>query len=77
MFMAMVRIKIIVNGEERGIPPSWTVVDLITDLELPDEQIAVEVNDEIISRNSWGKQILSSGDQVEIIRFVGGGFTDV
>ena len=77
MFMAMVRIEIIVNGEERGIPLSWTVVDLITDLELPDEQIAVEVNDEIISRNSWGEQILSSGDQVEIVRFVSGGVTDV
>ena len=75
--MAMERIEIIINGEKREIPPAWTVGALITDLDLPEEQIAVEVNDEIISRSGWGKQLLSSGDQVEIVHFVGGGLVDV
>lgn len=77
VFVVMIGIEITINGEKREIPPAWTVGDLITDLDLPNEQIAVEVNDEIISRTGWRKQFLSSGDQVEIVHFVGGGVADV
>ena len=61
------------NGEKRRIEETWTVQDLMRDLELEDRQVAVEVNEEIISRGHWAKRRFNSGDRVEIVHFVGGG----
>ena len=69
----MKKIEIFLNGEKRIVPSVWAVIDLIDQLDLKDEQVAVEVNQEIISRSFWGKQQLVSGDRIEIVHFVGGG----
>ena len=65
--------EIIVNGKQTQVSTTWTVDDLIQDLELVKGQVAVEVNGEIISRDRWSEQILGSGDRIEIVHFVGGG----
>ncbi|MFQ5928755.1 MAG: sulfur carrier protein ThiS [Acidobacteriota bacterium] len=67
------KIEIIVNGKKTKIPPTWTIDDLIQDLELQRKQIAIEVNEQIISRERWSEQPLGSGDRIEIVHFVGGG----
>ena len=51
----------------------WTVNDLVQDLELVGEQVAVELNGQIVSRDRWQEEALASRDRVEIVRFVGGG----
>ena len=65
--------EIIVNGKQTQVSTAWTVDDLIQDLELSGRQVAVEVNGQIISRDRWSDQALSSGDRIEIVHFVGGG----
>ncbi len=65
--------EIIVNGKQTQVLTTWTVDDLIQDLELVGMQVAVEVNGQIISRDLWAKQTLGSGDRIEIVHFVGGG----
>ena len=65
--------EIIVNGKQTEISTTWTVDDLIQDLELVGKQVAVEVNGQIISRDLWSEQPLGSGDRIEIVHFVGGG----
>ena len=65
--------EIIVNGKQTQVSTTWTVDDLIQDLELVGKQVAVEVNGQIISRDRWSAQTLGSGDRIEIVHFVGGG----
>ncbi len=72
-FTRMEKIEIIVNGETNRVSAAWSISDLVRELSLEGRQIAVEVNEEIVSRDQWSKQHLSSGDSVEIVHFVGGG----
>tara|TARA_B100000745_G_scaffold265333_1_gene190338 strand:+ start:616 stop:834 length:219 start_codon:yes stop_codon:yes gene_type:complete len=69
----MEKIEIIVNGEPNEVPAAWVISDLIRQLALEGKQVAIEVNEEIVSRNQWPKQCLNAGDNVEIVHFVGGG----
>lgn len=66
--------KIIVNGEERVFDDGITVAMLIEALGIQPKGIAVEVNREIIPKNSHNAKTLIAGDKVEIIRMTGGGF---
>ena len=36
-------------------------------------RVAVELNGDIVPKSQYGQTILSAGDQVEIVAFVGGG----
>lgn len=35
--------------------------------------IAVEINEEIVSKGNYGSTVLKDGDVVEVVNFVGGG----
>ena len=50
-----------------------TIADLVRELELLPEKVAVERNGEIIPRSTLGKAPLAAGDVLEIVHFVGGG----
>lgn len=66
--------QIILNGEPfvlHSTPP--TVTALVTQLELQQRRIAVEVNREIIPRSAHDQHELQAGDQVEIVHAIGGG----
>ncbi len=65
--------EILLNGSKTYIEKGSTVVDLLTELELHDQRIAVEVNREVVPRSKHISFILSAGDQIEIIHAVGGG----
>ena len=63
---------IILNGEKRLVS-SQTVSCLLNELDLSGKKVAVEKNREIVSRDSYQDTLVESGDQIEIIQFVGGG----
>ena len=68
--------KVIINGQEREFPEladSIKLVELLQALELKGDRVAVEHNGSIIGRGEWGSAIVSSGDRLEIVHFVGGG----
>lgn len=65
--------KLVVNGEERDLPAPMSVADLLAHLGLDQRFGAVEVNREVVPRSQHAEHVLRDGDQVEIIRFVGGG----
>jgi len=65
--------NVILNGETHAIPAKSTVAQLIEDLNLANKRIAIELNREILPRDKFDDQILSSGDKVEIVRAIGGG----
>lgn len=63
---------IILNGDTRRTTAA-TIADLVRELELPPEKVAVERNGEIVSRSTLGYAPLADGDKLEIVHFVGGG----
>ena len=61
------------NGENREVGDGMTLGGLIDELELGGRRLAVEINREIIPRQSFAQHILHDGDVVEIVQFIGGG----
>lgn len=50
-----------------------TIADLVRELELVPEKVAVERNGAIVPRSTLGEAPLAEGDVLEIVHFVGGG----
>ena len=69
-------IQIQVNGEARGWRSGATVADLLQDLDIRTERVAVELNLEILDRTAFAQRALKDGDRVEILSFIGGGEED-
>ena len=65
-------IEIKLNGESKRIKSS-TLSALLSELELAQKKVAIELNKNIVPKNAYENTKLSFGDQVEIIHFVGGG----
>lgn len=65
--------NIIINGEEREISEGTTVSQLLEDMNTPAVGIAVERNREIVSRSLHPTTVLEEGDELEIVKMVGGG----
>jgi sulfur carrier protein len=66
-------IQIQVNGEQRGCQAGATVGDLLRELAIKTERVAVELNLEILDRKDFDHRSLKPGDRVEILSFIGGG----
>jgi len=66
-------IRIQVNGEARDWRSGATVADLLRELEVKAERVAVELNLEILDRTAFAQRPLQDGDRVEILGFIGGG----
>ncbi|MCG6167806.1 sulfur carrier protein ThiS [Leptospira sp. FAT2] len=49
------------------------ISSLLEYLKLRPEMVAIQKNGNILKREFWNKTSLEDGDQVEILRFVGGG----
>lgn len=69
----MKAITIVVNGDERAIETSTSLLDLLEALDLDPRRVVVELNREIVRRPQLGDRTLEAGDQVELVHFVGGG----
>ena len=50
-----------------------SLTQLIEQLGMKGDRVAVELNREIVSRAQWPETSLKDGDQLEIVHFVGGG----
>lgn len=66
-------IAITLNGEDREVPAGLTVSGLLTHLGLHERLVVVELNREILRRGSYGEALVSAGDTIELVHFVGGG----
>ena len=68
-------LSLTVNGETRRTFAA-TIAELVTELELAPEKVAVERNGEIVPRSTLAETALADGDVLEIVHFVGGGNGD-
>ena len=62
-----------VNGEARMTRDGATVDDLLRELQVRPDRVAVELNLEILDRQEFERRGLREGDRIEIISFMGGG----
>ena len=69
----MTELEIMVNGETRRVPSPATAADLLRHLGLDPRTVVVELNRHIIRRPRLEETVLSNGDAVELVHFVGGG----
>jgi thiamine biosynthesis protein ThiS len=69
-------LTIVLNGHTRvfeALEESSTLEDIVKELDLKGDRIAVEHNGEIAARQNWGEVRLGNNDRLEIVHFVGGG----
>jgi thiamine biosynthesis protein ThiS len=66
-------VTIQVNGEPRRISGTATVSDLLRELNIKPDRVAVELNLEIVERGAFDTRSLKEGDRIEILSFIGGG----
>jgi sulfur carrier protein len=66
-------VEIRLNGEVHVVREGTCLTDLIDTLGMGERRIAVEVNRDIVPRESYGTILLRAGDVVEVVQFVGGG----
>lgn len=65
--------ELTVNGDSRTLDEGATVADLVRELGLEGQRLAVEVNREIVPRSTHPGHVLRAGDRVEIVHAIGGG----
>ena len=62
-----------INGDEKEFAGELTLADLVAQLGMKADRVAVELNREIVARAQWVEVTLRDGDKLEIVHFVGGG----
>tara|TARA_B100000035_G_scaffold288648_1_gene274435 strand:- start:36 stop:254 length:219 start_codon:yes stop_codon:yes gene_type:complete len=68
-----IKIKIKINGKPKIIKEKTKLLDLIRDLKVPLNKVAIELNREIIDKKKLKQISLKKNDQIEIVHFIGGG----
>jgi sulfur carrier protein len=69
-------LSVILNGQPRSfdsLAMSANLEQLIGELGLKGDRVAVELNGEIVPRARWVETIVKEGDRLEVVHFVGGG----
>ena len=62
-----------VNGEIFEFREGMTVSNLIAEMGFSEAMVAVELNIDILPRDSFSSTVLKENDCIEVVRFVGGG----
>lgn len=66
--------EIKINGETRQIAGGISLQELLNDLKLAGDGLAIEHNGKLIEDEAgWKELTIAEGDVLEIVRFVGGG----
>tara|TARA_Y100000768_G_C23909315_1_gene649116 strand:- start:634 stop:852 length:219 start_codon:yes stop_codon:yes gene_type:complete len=67
------KIKIRINGKNKNISKGYMLNELIYELKIPLNKVAIEINEKIVDKKKIKKIELKSNDKVEIVHFIGGG----
>lgn len=65
--------KVRINGEPRDVTDGLSLTELLSFLKVSTQQVAVEVNAQVVRRALHDGHRLRDGDDIEIVAFVGGG----
>ncbi len=64
-----------INGAEKQFPDGFpqTLTELLKELNINAATVVAEIDCKIVAKENFAKTLLSSGQSIELIRFVGGG----
>ncbi len=65
--------KIILNGKSQECAESTPLKSIIEQFCKDTRHVIAEVNGAIVKNTAWSEKILTDGDSVELVNFVGGG----
>ena len=65
--------KIYLNGSLTELPENSTVADILVLLDVAGRRVAVELNDNIVSKSHHSQVVLQDNDKVEVVHAIGGG----
>lgn len=65
--------KIIVNGKTEHVSENLSIKGFLREKKAASEQVVIELNRNIVKKDEHRKTLLREGDQLEVIRIVGGG----
>jgi thiamine biosynthesis protein ThiS len=65
--------NITLNGEKKQVPDNITIVGLLALLNIRHQRVAVELNETIVKKDRYDETIVSEGDALEVVSFMGGG----
>jgi sulfur carrier protein len=66
-------IQVRVNGRERAFDTPPTVAELLEALGVRPDGVAVAVDRQVVPRSRYPEQTVTDGQEVEVLRAVGGG----
>jgi thiamine biosynthesis protein ThiS len=66
-------LQVSVNGEVRETATGETLAVFLASLGIDRRKVAVERNREIVPKSAFDRVVLTPGDELEIVQFVGGG----
>jgi thiamine biosynthesis protein ThiS len=66
-------VRVQINGDTREFAGELNLRELVAELSLAPERVAIELNQNVVRRGEWVQTILRDGDRIEIVHFVGGG----
>jgi sulfur carrier protein len=64
---------LIINGETKEFDDSFSLQDIITNLQIENKVMAAAVNMNIVKKDEWSNFIPQNDDKLELLQFVGGG----
>ena len=67
------KIKIKINGKIKTTINNSKLSQLLKQLKIPLNKVAIELNEEIIDKKKINKIKLNKNDKIEIVHFIGGG----
>ena len=62
-----------VNGEQRSLDKSVSILEFLLALDLNPKMLVVEHNGAIVPRDKYAETLLQSGDEFEIVQMMAGG----
>jgi sulfur carrier protein len=65
--------RVKVNGENIELESGLDLVQLLKFYRLKTEMVVIELNRQVPDKNAYATTFLKEGDEVEIVKFLGGG----
>jgi thiamine biosynthesis protein ThiS len=65
--------QVTINGEKQKVDAGATLDDVLRQLGLEAERVAIELDRSIVKRDFWHATTVADGAEIEIVQFVGGG----
>lgn len=65
--------RVKVNGQEADLENGMNLENLIVFYRLKRDQVVVELNRKVPAKDAYATTFLKDGDEVEIVKFLGGG----